>query len=226
MGLKNTVGEGGGGQRALPEEGLTKAICYQVLYIGHHDSTYNGKTTQKPKIKFAFELPDQTHVFKEENGEQPFMVSVEHNLYLDEKSNLHKFVKQWDPKMKLEKGTDVDFEKLLGKPAMINVVHNTAKNGNTYANIGSVAPLMKGITVEEPINSLVAYDVDEHEQRMEAFALLPDWLQKKIGESTEMVAKYGDKVDEAMTPDLPIGNPSKQEEPAFAPKDDAEEDAF
>jgi hypothetical protein len=194
MGLKAKPTEGGG-DRALPEEGLTPAICYQVLYLGHQEKTWNGKTSWKPVVRFTFELPELTHVFDEEKGPQPFVVSAEHTLFLSEKANLAKFLKQWYPKLNLSPDKEVDLAGLAGKPAMINVVHNEAKNGNTYANIGSIAPLMKGVEVPDAHNEILTYDVDEHD--INAFNKLPKFIQDKIGASQEMQGQHGSDVDEA-----------------------------
>lgn len=202
-------------QKALPEEGLTPAICYQVLYLGHHKQTWNGKDKWNPKVRFTFELPELTHVFDEKKGEQPFVVSAEHNLYLNTKSNFYKFLRQWFPKLDIDENKEVDLAKLAGKKAMINVVHNEAKNGNTYANIGSIAPVMKGVTVGEPVNPVVVYDVDEHDE--DAFQELPEWLQNKITESQEMQDQHGDEVEDAISDqsDEMFGETPEDDEEAF-----------
>jgi len=211
MGLKITVTESGSGQRALPEEGLTLGICYQVLYLGNHKSVWNGKESWKPKVRFTFELPNLTHVFDKEKGEQPFVVSAEHNLFLNEKSNLYKFIKSWMPKTEIKKDSEIDLSKLLGKPCMINIVHNTAKNNNVYANIGSITPVMKGIEIPKLVNEAVDYDVDEHNQ--EVFQKLPEWLQNKICESKEMTESV--KVNEEEDDDLFFNSPDGVDDDIF-----------
>ena len=194
MGMKSKVSEKGGGERILAPEGPTAAICYQVIYLGHQETTFNGTTSWKPKFRFTFELPEHKHVFKEEEGEQPLVVSVEHNDSLNPKSNMYKFLKQWFPKKDMSEGADVDYSKLAGKKALISIVHNSGKGsnaGNVYANLGTIMPLPAGMACpDKPDNEIVIYDVDEHDEAV--FEALPEFLRNKILASREMKEGHAD----------------------------------
>jgi hypothetical protein len=68
---------------------------------------------------------------------------------------------------------------------MVNIAHVT-KGENTYANIISFAPLMKGYECPAPINEAFTYTPTAHDQA--TFAKLPEFIQDKIKESDEYIA--------------------------------------
>jgi hypothetical protein len=79
----------------------------------------------------------------------------------------------------------LDIFKMLGKTCMVNIAHVT-KGENTYANIISFAPLMKGYECPAPINEAFTYTPTAHDQA--TFAKLPEFIQDKIKESDEYIA--------------------------------------
>jgi hypothetical protein len=188
MGLKTKVSEKGG-QAILPTEGPTIGVCYQVINLGHQKVVFNGEESYKPKLRLTFELPEHRHIFDEDKGEQPLVLSSEFVISMNPKSNLYKFIKSWFPQKDLSEGSEVDFTKLIGKPGLISVVYatGTGKNaGKTFANIGSIMPVPKGMTIPARTeNECVVYDVEEHDE--DIFEQLPEFLQNKILESKEMI---------------------------------------
>jgi hypothetical protein len=54
-----------------------------------------------------------------------------------------------------------DFETLIGRPALISVIHTT-QNGRTYANISSIIPLPDGMTAPQ-VDGLPTNDEQQHE---------------------------------------------------------------
>lgn len=163
--------------RILPPEGPTLGICYQIIDLGTHveDGQWGKKT--KRKVRFTFELPNETHVFKEEKGEEPFVISTELPLFFTEKANFFKLVKSWTGK---EPTIEFDIETLLGKPGTVNVTYSEpSKDGTVYANISGVIPVMKGVPVpRKPHNPCLYWDITNGKDS--TFDSFPEFLRKKI----------------------------------------------
>lgn len=183
--MKAPVNSGGSGTRQIAPEGAHIARCIQIIDKG---TTFDEKWgNKKRKVQFVFELPNELAVFKEENGEQPFIVKTIFNLNMGEKSSLRKFVESWaGKKMSDKQAADFDIIKLLGLAAMLNIAHN-GKEDRTYANIMSISPLPKGMQAPSAINPLLSYDTTEHDEA--TFSKLPEFIQEDIRKSDEWIAR-------------------------------------
>lgn len=159
--------------------GTHVARCVQVIDLGTQKDDGQFGLKIQPKIRLTWELPNELHVFREENGEEPFVVGKEYTLNLGDKSNLRKDLESWRGRpftpQELE-GFDVS--KLLGAACMLNVVHKPKQGGGAYANIAGISPLMKGITCPPAIMALLLYDVSMGKN--DAYNKVPEWLRKKI----------------------------------------------
>lgn len=166
------------------EAGVYPARCYSMIQIGTVTENILGEEKSLHKVRLTFEFPTELHVFKEENGEQPYVISKEFTLSMHEKATLRKFLESWRGKaFTEEQAKKFDITVLLGVQCMINVIHKAAKNGNTYAEIGSVSPLPKGMICPEPINKQVVLSYDSFDEQV--FESLPDFLKDKIKSSKE-----------------------------------------
>ena len=77
-----------GTKRELIPSGNYVARCYQMIEIGTVNEVIQGTQKQLHKVRIGWELPTELKVFKEENGEQPLVISKDYTLSLNEKSNL------------------------------------------------------------------------------------------------------------------------------------------
>jgi len=173
-------------------EGSHVAILYSIVDMGTHTTTWQGQEKSQQKVRLTFELPNELAEF---NGEtKPMVMGAEYTVSLADLSKLKPIIEG----LVGRKLTDAEkanfskeeFEKLLGKSCMISVVHNES-DGNTYANIATVSPLLKGVTVPEQINPSVIYDIAQGED--ETFAKLPEFMQKKIRLSHEFNKSQAEK---------------------------------
>lgn len=172
-----------------PPAGNHVARCVRVIDLGvqRDDSPQFGVKIQH-KLMLTWELPTETHVFKEENGPEPFHVSTEYTVFLSEKSNLRKDLESWRGRPFTPDELDAfDVGKLLGAPCLLNVVHKIAKNGNTYGNVKGITPMPKGMQCPSAITPLVKYEVEMG--RNETFQALPEWIQNKIAKCEDWKAK-------------------------------------
>jgi hypothetical protein len=75
-----------------------------------------------------------------------------------------------------------DFEDLLGRECLLNVVHEE-KNGNVYANIAGAAVLPKGMEAPALFNEKKMIDVNT--APFEEIEALPDFIREKMQSSDE-----------------------------------------
>jgi hypothetical protein len=176
---------GGQSNRQIAPEGSYPARCYQIIDLGttEQGGNYPGK---KRKVQFLFELPTELAVFDEDKGKQPYYVRSIYTLSMNEKALLRRDLSAWmGKKITDDQAKKLDIFTLLGKTCMVNIAHVT-KGENTYANIISFAPLMKGYECPAPINEAFTYTPTAHDQA--TFAKLPEFIQDKIKESDEYIA--------------------------------------
>jgi len=180
------------------------ARCYSMVHIGTIEENILGTLKTLNKVRITWELPSELKVFKEENGEQPQVISKEFTLSLHEKATLRGFLKNWRGKdFTDEEAKSFDIEKLVGAPCMLNITHKTKKDGSgVYAEIGSVSAMPKGFTCPDAINPPYVWTYDTFDQ--EKFNALPDYLKNKMVTSTEY--------KEAISGGQHIESPQQEEE--------------
>lgn len=173
------------------------ARCYSMIHIGTVEETILGVTKKLNKVRISWELPTELKVFKEENGEQPHVISKEFTLSLHEKATLRSFLKNWRGKdFTDEEAKAFDIEKLVGAPCMLNITHKNKKDGSgVYAEIGSISSMPKGFTCPEPINAKFIFTYEDFST--EKFNLLPEYLRNKMVNSDEykQITTGGQEID-------------------------------
>lgn len=161
------------------------ARCYSMIHIGTIEDTILGQTKILNKVRITWELPTELKVFKEENGEQPMVISKEFTLSLHEKSTLRNFLKNWRGKdFTEEEAKAFDVTKLIGVPCMLNITHKKSKDGQrVYAEIGSISAMPKGFVCPNQINDSFIFTYDDFDN--ETFMNLPEFLRLKMVTSVE-----------------------------------------
>ena len=174
----------GSTNRQIAPEGNHVARCYSMIDLGTQTTEFNGETKNQRKVRITWELPNETTVFKEENGEQPFVVSKDFTLSMHEKSTLRQYLESWRGKAFSEQeASSFDVSKLIGVPCMINLAHKTAKSGKTCVDVLSITPLPKGFTCPPQVNPNLEFSLQTPD--MGVYESLPEWLKAKIAESPE-----------------------------------------
>ncbi len=165
--------------------GSYAARCYSMVHIGTIEENIMGTNKKLNKVRISWELPTELKVFKEENGEQPHVISKEFTLSLHEKSTLRAFLKNWRGKdFTDEEAAAFDIEKLIGAPCMLNITHKQKKdNSGVYAEIGSVSAMPKGLVCPPQINTSYVWTYDDFDATK--FGLLPEYLKTKMVNSDE-----------------------------------------
>ena len=159
------------------------ARCIKMIHYGTITEDYLGTLKTANKVQLTWELPTELKVFKEENGEQPYVLSKDFTLSMHEKSSLRKWLEAWRGKnFTVAESEAFDITNLVGKACMLNVIHTT-KNDKTYANISGVSSMPKGLTCPEQITDSIVFSVLDFNK--ELFETFPDYIKDKIKGSLE-----------------------------------------
>lgn len=174
--------------RELIPIGNYVARCYQMIEIGTIKETILGSEKILTKVRIGWELPTELKVFKEENGEQPLVISKEFTLSMAEKANLRIALKSWRGKdFTEEEAKAFDITKLIGAPCMLNIIHKPSKDGTKmYEEISGITPLPKGFNCPTQINKTFILSYDDF--NIEKFNSLPDFIRNKMITSDEYKA--------------------------------------
>jgi hypothetical protein len=148
-----------------PPAGTYLAVCTDVVDLyGVDRKKYESEEMEKVDVtRFVFGV-------KTKSGALHKIASREMKISGSPKSNLVKFVKQWtgeNPK------AGMDTTDLRGKGAQITVVAEEARNGKTYMNIGSIAPVMDGYEANvPPVNAFANVGGEGGKDDEDEFAVL------------------------------------------------------
>jgi len=192
-----TLSESAKQERKLPEAGATVGVLYSLVDLGHQKTNWDNQEKWTPKVRLTFELPDQTDEFEvEENGkrttvQKPMVVSIEQTRSLGEKASLRKLLEQWRGQTFTSKELQAfSLKNLLGKPAMLTLIHKTSQQGRQYCAIAGASRLPKGMKAPATTtNDQLYYEIEQGEAGQ--FNDMPDWLQEKIRASKEFATAAG-----------------------------------
>ena len=192
-----TLSESAKQERKLPEAGATVGVLYSLVDLGHQKTNWDNQEKWTPKVRLTFELPDQTDEYEvEENGkrttvQKPMVVSIEQTRSLGEKASLRKLLEQWRGQTFTSKELQAfSLKNLLGKPAMLTLIHKTSQQGRQYCAIAGASKLPKGMKAPATTtNDQLYYEIEQGEGGQ--FNDMPDWLQEKIRASKEFATAAG-----------------------------------
>ena len=192
-----TISESQKMERKLPEAGATVGVLFSIVDMGHLETNWDNQKKWTPKVRFAFELPDQTDEYEVvENGkttkvQKPMVVSIEQTRSLGEKASLRKLLEQWRGQTFTSKELQAfSLKNLLGKPAMLTLIHKTSQQGRQYCAIAGASKLPKGMKAPaNTTNAQMYYEIEQGEGGQ--FSEMPEWLQDKIRASKEFATAAG-----------------------------------
>jgi len=172
--------EAGQSRQSTPApEGLHRAVCIGVYDLG--TSKPKGEYKAKRKLRITWELADE---FMDDG--RPFVVGETYTRSLHEESRLRPALQSWRGKaFTAEELKRFDVGTLLGKPCMVNVIHEPARDGGDrmYAVVASLARLPKGMEAPTPVNPAICFDIGESGGRLPDG--MPEWIAKRVQESPE-----------------------------------------
>lgn len=121
-------------------EGTHQAVCVDVIDVGMKDNPFKPGT-QQHKIDIAWQINELR-----EDGKR-FTVYKRYTASLNDKATLRHDLEAWRGKaFGFDELASFDVEKLIGANCLINVQHRKSQDGaKTYANVMSIAPLIKNM---------------------------------------------------------------------------------
>jgi hypothetical protein len=140
-----TASGGSNGTFTPHPEGQYVAVCVDVYDMGLVEVKWQGTTKKQHKIEIYF-FCDQWTEPDGEGKRHPMLARERFTLSLSEKGNLRPFLESWRGQAFTEQElAGFDVEKLIGAPAIINILHNRSGE-NVYANVKTAMKLMKGMS--------------------------------------------------------------------------------
>lgn len=170
---------GGNFEKKILEAGAYPAVCDMVVDLGVQPSP-GGLYAPKRSVLLRFQIPsERVEITKDgQTLDLPAVISRTLGLSLNEKATLRQLLQSWRGRsFTTEELKAFDLVNVLGKPAFINVTHST-KGDRTYANLGPIMPLPKGMPAPVLEGEALWYSVDEPDASV--FDKLPAWVQDKI----------------------------------------------
>jgi hypothetical protein len=185
-----TIAKNDGIRYAPHPEGPHTAVCVDCLNLGERVESFNGKTRITPKLALVFRSAE-----RREDGD-PFEISAEFTCSMHERAGLRKFLEAWrgKPYTDEEARAGVPVHKMAGVPALISVTHVTSNQGRSYAKIGSIMRLPKGL--EPP-------DTGEY-QRADYWADRKSEYAEAVIRQRALVAPSHDDLPDSLPDDLPF----------------------
>lgn len=198
----------GGGDFTPAPAGTHIAICVGVTDLGTHHGEYKGEPNVRNQVLVTWELPDES--FDTPDGPKPYIASKFYTNSLSEKANLRADLIAWRGRdFTSEELRKFDLQAILGKPCMINIVHEES-GGKTRAKVKAVMAVAKGTKVEPPVNTPRAFWIDVDNWDAEGFEALPRGIKSLIEKSDEWRSLH----------DPSFGKKAKQPAMAGAVEDD------
>lgn len=221
--MKTPVNKTNNKPKTLPKKGLHPAICNQLIDLGTQPSRdYDPKR----RIMIGFEILDSELEMDNEDGTtriQHHIRSIKKpfNLYGGQawgkkgnETHLFSLFAEWFGEAPTEQEcADLDYEKLIGKPAMLNLTAGEGKNG-PYVSIGNV---LNGDNVDVSgkledtlyfsLEDIIEGNTPEDALRLadERLEDMASWIADMIKESLEYVelvdAQGAGATDHPETPD-------------------------
>jgi hypothetical protein len=173
--------------KALIEPGTYPARCVGMVHIGTLTQEYEGQEKHINKVRLTFEMPTELHVFSDEKGPQPFVVSKKFTLSFHEKGKLRPFLESWrGKKFTGEEIKNFDITKLLGAPCTLTLSEGETAKGVKYTDITGIGKVMKGMVVPDMISKPLIFGYTPF--NLNVFNSLPEFLQEEIKTTPEYMA--------------------------------------
>jgi hypothetical protein len=175
--------------------GTYAAVCDIVADLGLQPGS-GMYPEPKQQVYIRFEIPSERVEYQKDGKrvEGPAVIGNTYTASMNEKANLRKILQAWRGKVFSDEEAEAfDISAILGKACLLTVVENQ-KGDKTYSNIGSVGPLLKGMSAPRVEMTPILYCEDSPHD----FGKLPEWLRKKIeGQLKKKVESRNDRQDTA-----------------------------
>jgi hypothetical protein len=151
-------------------------------------------------VLLTWELLGERVEFERDGMKQSFVRTISRRFPLSlgggsKPTEFRKLLESWRSRpFTSEELAGFELRNVLGANGLITVVHNEPAPGTIYANVGSVAPLMKGMAKRAPESPLVYFtlsDIAEGDSLVWPESM-PEWVRENVAKSAEYIARFGD----------------------------------
>lgn len=172
------------------EEGTHLGVCNMLVDLGmQFNEVYKNSSR---KVLIGWEIPDET--IELDDGPHPRQISKRYTASLNEKSTLRSDLAAWRGRdFTPEELAAFDLRNIVGASCLINVIHKES-NGKTYANIGNIMALPKGMAKGKLSEPAVIFDLDT--DPVEDVEKMPKW----IGDIIKKSETYQQRITPAVAP--------------------------
>lgn len=188
-----------GGDFEQTPAGTHVARCYRVIDLGTQQVEWSGQIKHQRKVIVSWELCD-----KRMDDGRPFTAHQRYTFSSSEKSHFRKHLESWRGKAFSDEDFGeggFDVRRLINVPCMLSVVH-ASKGDKTYANIGGVLALPKGMNAPDLENETAFLSLEPDEFDQGVFDNLSDNIKDTIRKSPEYAElTNGSGIPSARSPD-------------------------
>ena len=158
--------------------GSFPAVCTLVAELGLQPG-FEGRDHPVHQIFVQFELTGEP--LPDRPGEN-YVIGRRYKLSLHKRSALYQLLVNWRGRMFTDEelAQGFDLSRILGRPALLSISHETSAQGDTRAVIAGISRIPAGLGIPPTSAPPLIYALDE--PRPEVFSQLPAWIQKVISE--------------------------------------------
>lgn len=193
-----------GREREVCPSGMHLARCYRIVDLGTQKKEFKDTVKYLHEITLYWEVhgtDDKGKPMLMKDG-RPFGIFKNYTMSWASLANLRIDLEAWrgEP-FTQEQLRRFDLKTILNVWCMLNVIQNTAKNGNKYANIKGITPvpsLIKKVGYPSAVNPNQIFQLDNPDMVM--FEGFHDKLKEKIMQSPEWQKRDSNKTQVEITP--------------------------
>lgn len=121
--------------------GTYPAVCVDIIDLGKVANRFDPDQEDKQMVRIVWQIDEQ-----DDHG-KPFHVRKDYTASLHEKANLRKHLEAWRGRpFSATELFGFDLDSTLGTGCLLSIVHATGSRGGTFANVGAVMKLARGMT--------------------------------------------------------------------------------
>ena len=177
-----------GGDFELPPSGTHPAVMVGLIDLGTTENTYNGKTSDRHKILLVWELTAEA-----DSKGVNFIVAQDYTWSLGKKAALRPLVEGFRGKAMADE-EEFDLALMLGKPCMVVVTEGISGNGKKFAEVASLSPPMRGLTVPPATREPFIFHLGQLSSTKDDLEI-PDWVPplygRKVADDIRKSQEYG-----------------------------------
>jgi len=149
-----TVSASGGKDFELAEAGTYSARCIRVVDLGTHINDYDKNDIKDiRKVMITWEISELM------SDGRPFVVNQEFTASISDRSNLGKLLVSWRARPFTDSEKEAfELRNILDVPCLLGVT--VTKNGK-YNQVSGAMPLPKGMPVNDRVNQLFNFEIEE-----------------------------------------------------------------